>query len=136
MSIVFKITPKRKHSVNRQIITPEMEIIVTTRHHCSNPFYGSCDDGATLCSSLIVEPLAFARGGIGNPGGTYRRTISRYDYDYGLKQLARFMAIKDDSTIYNVYEGKPMGCNKELFEQILASGNIQPATRDENGEWI
>ncbi len=28
-----------------------------------------------------------------------------------------------------------MGCNKELFEKILASGNIQKAKRDENGNW-
>lgn len=97
--------------------------------------YESRKDGATLCSSLIVEPLAFARDGIGNPGGTYRRTISRYDHGYGLMQLARFMAIKDDANMYNVYENKEMGCNKELFEKILASGNIQKAKRDENGNW-
>lgn len=97
--------------------------------------YVSRADGATLCSSLIVEPLAFANAGIGNPGGTYRRTISRYDHGYGLMQLARFMAIKDDINVYNVYENKEMGCNKELFEKILASGNIQKAKRDENGNW-
>lgn len=102
--------------------------------------YESKEDGATLCSSLIVEPLAFARNGIGNPGGTYRRTISRYDHGYGLKQLARFMAIMNDDKVYNVFynedgEAKDMGCNKEKFEQILKSGNIQPAQRDKNGYW-
>lgn len=98
--------------------------------------YESREDGATLCSSLIVEPLAFASRGIGNPGGTYRRTISRYDRGYGFLQLARFMAIMDDNNVYNIFDNKPMGCNKELFKQILESGNITPAPRDDKGNWI
>ena len=39
MSKVFRITPKRTRRVNGQVITPEMEITVTTRQHCTNPFY-------------------------------------------------------------------------------------------------
>lgn len=39
MSKVFRITPKRTRRVNGQVITPEMVIIVTTRQHCTNPFY-------------------------------------------------------------------------------------------------
>lgn len=97
--------------------------------------YKSREDGATLCSSLIVEPLAFACKGIGNPGGTYRRTISRYDREYGFLQLARFMAIMDDNNVYNIFDNKPMGCNKELFKHILESGNITPAPRDDNGNF-
>ena len=102
--------------------------------------YHSKEDGATLCSSIIVEPLAFARNGIGNPGGVYRRTISRYYREYGLKQLARFMAIMNDNNIYNVHNNGErtvtMGCNKDLFKEILACGNIQPALRDEKGNWV
>lgn len=102
--------------------------------------YNSRNDDASFCSSILVEPLAFARSGIGNPGGVYRRTISRYDQGYGLKQLARFMAIMDDENEYNVHfngETKAdMGCNKELFKEILSSLNIQPAPRDENGNWV
>ena len=98
------------------------------------------ENSYNFCSSIIVEPLAFASDGIGNPGGVYRRTISRYDYDYGLMQLSRFMAIMDDDKIYDVYyngETKVrMGCNKESFKKILATGNIKPAERDKNGEWI
>lgn len=101
--------------------------------------YESKADGASLCSSLIVEPLAFAKYGIGNLGGVYRRTISRYDRGYGLMHLACFMAIMDDKNVYNVYnkEGKEfdMGCNEGLFRRILAAGNIQPTQRDENGNW-
>ena len=102
--------------------------------------YKSKENGATLCSSIIVEPIAFSKDGIGNPGGVYRRTISRYYREYGLKQLARFMAIMDDNNIYNVHNNGEktftMGCNKELFKGILASGNIQPAQRDEKGNWV
>lgn len=101
--------------------------------------YNSRQDGADLCSSIIVEPLAFSSKGIGNPGGVYRRTISRYDHGYGLKQLSRFMAIMDDDSIYNVhFNGEKkveMGCNKELFKKMLESGNIQPASRDTDGNW-
>ena len=39
MSKVFRITPKRTRRVNGQVITPEMVITVTTRQHCTNPFY-------------------------------------------------------------------------------------------------
>lgn len=102
--------------------------------------YYSKGDGASLCSSIIVEPLAFARNGIGNPGGVYRRTISRYYHEYGMKQLARFMAIMDNENEFNVhYNGETtieMGCNIELFKKILASYKIKPAERDQNGNWL
>ena len=93
--------------------------------------YCSKDDGASLCSSIIVEPLAFACNGIGNPGGVYRRTISRYYQEYAMKQLARFMAIMEDDNVYNVYNGVKMGCNKELFKNILEGYNIKPSPRNE-----
>lgn len=51
--------------------------------------YESKDDGATTCANIIVEPIAFVEDGVGNPGGVYRRTISRYDSHYAwmLKKL-------------------------------------------------
>ena len=96
-------------------------------------------DGATLCSSIIVEPLVFTKNGIGNPGGTYRRTISRYDYGYGIKQLARYRTIiekypdnYDDLKINN----EKKGCNVEWFKkEVLEKGNIQPAEKDDNENW-
>lgn len=103
--------------------------------------YGSIKLGTTLeygvthCSSIIVEPLAFSSDGIGNPGGVYRRTISRYDFDYGKRQLARFMAIMEDDNVYNVHNGVKMGCNKELFKMILDNYNIKKASRDDKGNW-
>ena len=48
------------------------------------------DDGGTFCSNLIVECLAYVPEGVGNPGGVYRRTISRYDSHYAWLLKERF----------------------------------------------
>lgn len=96
--------------------------------------YESREDGATLCSSVIVEPLVFSANGIENPGGVYRRTISSYDHGYGIKQLERFMAVLNDENGYKSMV--EMGCNIDLFKRILSSGEIQPASRDYNGNWL
>lgn len=120
--------------------TPEQEKEPTEEELANSDIYESKEDGATLCASILVEPLAFASTGVGNAGGTYRRTISRYYRDYGLWHLARFMAVMDDEKVFNIFyeEGKKyeMGCNKELLQQILAAGDIKPAQRDENGNWF
>lgn len=52
--------------------------------------YNGRDDGADLCSNLIVEPIAYTPNGVGNPGGVYRRTISRYDAGYAATLLECF----------------------------------------------
>ena len=52
--------------------------------------YKSREDGATLCSNLIVKRIAYVPGGVGNPGGVYRRTISRYDSHYAWLLRERF----------------------------------------------
>lgn len=118
----------------REILDPQL----IERDCKKSDIYNSRKDGSTLCSSIIVEPLAWAKNGIGNPGGVYRRTISRYNRDYGLMQLSRFMAIKDDSELFDVDNetGKLMGCDKKSFEQVLAFGDIQPAPRNEKGAWL
>ena len=38
MAKVFKITPKRTIKRNRQVLTPDMVLIVTTQSQCLNPF--------------------------------------------------------------------------------------------------
>ena len=111
MSKVFRITPKHTKRTNGQVLTPDMSITVTTRSHTTTPFYNGAkeiQEQYMLCSSIIVEPIAFSKDGIGNPGGVYRRTISRYDKGYGIK----------------------------LFQKILTIGNIKPAVCDENGNWL
>ena len=39
MSKVFRITPKRIKRSNGQVLTPDMSITVTTKQHCTTPFY-------------------------------------------------------------------------------------------------
>lgn len=52
--------------------------------------YKSREDGASLCSNLIVKRIAYVPDGVGNPGGVYRRTISRYDSHYAWLLRERF----------------------------------------------
>ena len=131
-----KVVETLKIGKDEETITNENRILNDLDR---SDIYHSREDGADFCSSLIVEPLAFAKNGIGNPGGVYRKTISRYDHGYGLMQLARFMAIMDDPNNYDVhFDGETtvqMGCNKEEFVKLLKSGDIKPAKRDENGNW-
>lgn len=44
MSKVFRITPKRIKRSNGQVLTPDMEITVTTRQHCTTPFYNGAKE--------------------------------------------------------------------------------------------
>lgn len=41
---VFRITPKRIKRVNGQVLTPEMDITVTTRSHTYDPFYNGAKE--------------------------------------------------------------------------------------------
>lgn len=41
---VFRITPKRIKRANGQVLTPEMEIIVTTRSNTYDPFYNGAKE--------------------------------------------------------------------------------------------
>lgn len=41
---VFKITPKRIKRTNGQVLTPEMEVVVTTRQHANTPFYNGAEE--------------------------------------------------------------------------------------------
>ena len=63
----------------------------TVKHLKEFDIYDSIlGDGATSCANIIVEPIAFKEGGVGNPGGVYRRTISRYDSLYAGMLMQRF----------------------------------------------
>ena len=63
----------------------------TVKHLREFDIYDSIlGDGATSCANIIVEPIAFKEGGVGNPGGVYRRTISRYDSLYAGMLMQRF----------------------------------------------
>lgn len=58
--------------------------------------YGGIKDSADICSNLIVEPIYYLGHEAGtNPGGVYRRTISRYDAGYAATLLEWFMKHMD-----------------------------------------
>ena len=44
MSRVFKVTPKRVKRTNGTVLTPEMEVTVTTQTHTSDPFYNGAKE--------------------------------------------------------------------------------------------
>lgn len=39
MAKLFKVTPNKSRNVNGVVISPEMEVIVTTKSHTNDPFY-------------------------------------------------------------------------------------------------
>ena len=44
MAKVFFITPKKTIRCNGQVLTPDMGITVTTRQHCTTPFYNGAKE--------------------------------------------------------------------------------------------
>lgn len=44
MSKVFKVWPKKVKRSNGTVLTPEMEVTVTTKAHTSNPFYNGAQE--------------------------------------------------------------------------------------------
>ncbi len=83
-----------KNKEELQIFKNEKLETITGEQYISDiqkyDIYESKDDGATTCANIIVEPLAFVENGVGNPGGVYRRTISRYDSHYAWLLKERF----------------------------------------------
>lgn len=61
--------------------------------------YGGLKDGADICANLIVNPISYNKSGVGNPGGVYRRTISRYDAGYAATLLEWFK--KEKNSVQN-----------------------------------
>lgn len=44
MGKVFKVRPVRVKRANGQVLTPDMEIIVTTKSHTTDPFYNGAKE--------------------------------------------------------------------------------------------
>lgn len=44
MSKVFRVTPKRVKKTNGTVLTPEMEVTVTTQQHTTDPFYNGAKE--------------------------------------------------------------------------------------------
>jgi len=55
MARVFRITPKRIKRSNGTVLTPEMEVTVTTAHHTSSPF----SNGATEVKEAYMRLYGF-----------------------------------------------------------------------------
>lgn len=55
MSKVFKVTPKRIKRSNGQVLTPEMEVIVTTKQHTTSPF----NNGAEELKAAYLDKYGF-----------------------------------------------------------------------------
>ena len=66
--------------------------------------YEGLKDGASVLSNIIVRPLAYSTNGVGNPGGVYRKTISRYWSGYAGELLKRFSALGKGAVNW---EGEP-----------------------------
>lgn len=103
-------------------------------------YYKSKEDGADLCTNIIVEQLAYYDNGVSYPGGVYRRTISRYDYGYGKILLSRLFTRSKDSENFGWFHesdntSTPMTCNMDGFKELVNALNIKPAELDANGNW-
>ena len=58
MSRVFRVTPKRVKRTNGTVLTPEMEVTVTTQSHTSDPFYnGAKENGIKVGFYHFFSPL-------------------------------------------------------------------------------
>lgn len=66
--------------------------------------YDGLEDGASVVSNIIVRPLAYSTKGVGNPGGVYRKTISRYWPGYAGELLKRFSVLGEGAVNW---EGEP-----------------------------
>ncbi len=86
--ILYFEDPENNIPEKRDIVTNIDEFDKDARDY---DIYGVREDnGVTLCSNLIVKCLAYVPEGVGNPGGVYRRTISRYDSHYAWLLKERF----------------------------------------------
>ena len=69
MSKVFKVIPKKVKKSNGEILFPDMEIVVTTEHHCNSPF----DNGAEEVKEMYMRIYGF----------DYRKAnCTRADFDF------------------------------------------------------
>lgn len=100
--------------------------------------YYSKNDGATLCANIIVEPIAFDYKGVNYPGSVYRHTISQYPDHYAKILLSRFLKNKEENKpSYNKLSKniEMAGVKTNEFKKIIDNLKIQPAEKDENGNW-
>ena len=99
------------------------------------------NDGCTLVSYLIVDPLIYYEGGVGYIS-IYRKTISSYYNGYAWTTLARFKFILDSKPKeeINTYsynnEIKPIRTNEDALKQLIADNNVVSSKWDSKQGWI
>lgn len=89
--------------------------------------YKAFDIGDTICSSLVVEPLAYFKDGVGCPSkGPYRRTISKYKNELGIILLSRFKQTLNNCREAQIKEGsnKTLPLNVDEFNNVLKKGKF------------
>lgn len=102
---------------------------------------GYIDDGCTLISYLLVEPLVYYEKGV-SCISVYRRTISAYDNGYAWTTLARFKSVletepKEEINSYTFNnETKRFQVNEEALNELFTSNHIIASKKDANGWWI
>ena len=55
MPKVFKVTPKKVKRANGEVLSPDMEVVVTTASHCNSPF----DNGAKELREMYMRLYGF-----------------------------------------------------------------------------
>lgn len=97
------------------------------------------NDGCTLMSYLLVEPLAYYENGVGRIS-LYRTTISSYYGEYGRQTLSRLIAAIKEEGVNETYHVNDniltLQCNKEALNDIIKREAITPAEKAPNGNWI
>ncbi len=48
------------------------------------------DQNSTSCANIVVDELSYFREGVTNPNTTYRKTISRYYWEYAVRLMEEF----------------------------------------------
>lgn len=56
------------------------------------------DPNSTSCANIIVDELSYFRDGVTNPNTTYRKTISRYYWEYAVKLMKEFVNKETDQS--------------------------------------
>lgn len=54
------------------------------------------DPNSTSCANVVVEELSYFRDGVTNPNTTYRKTISRYYWEYAVRLMDKFAEKETD----------------------------------------
>ena len=59
--------------------------------------YGSyLEPNSTSCANVVVDTISFIPDGVITPNTTYRKTISRYYWEYAVRLLDKFNEVENE----------------------------------------